>query len=54
MIKKLLFSILFIALTSCSTLEEKAGNLKELGSIGKECPPKNERSFKHIFCKERK
>ena len=26
--------------------------LKEIGNIGKECPPKDERTLKHIFCKE--
>ena len=54
MIKKLLIMIVFITLASCSTLEEKASGMKEMGSIGKECPPKDQRTLKHIFCKEPK
>ena len=54
MIKKITFVILTLCLTSCSTVKEKAGGLKEMGNIGKNCPPKEERTFKHIFCKEPK
>ena len=54
MIKKLRFVITFILLASCSTVKEKAGGMKEMGSIGKKCPPKDERTLKHIFCKEPK
>ena len=54
MIKKSLFIIILITLASCSTVKEKTGGIKEMGSIGKECPPKEERSLKHIFCKEPK
>ena len=52
MIKKSLFIIVLITLASCSTVKEKTGSLKEMGNIGKECPPKDERTLKHIFCKE--
>ena len=45
---------MFITLASCSTVKEKTGGIKEMGSIGKECPPQEERSLKHIFCKEPK
>ncbi len=54
MIKKTMFIIILITLTSCSTVKEKTGNLKEIGSIGKECPPMEKRTLKHFFCKEPK
>jgi len=54
MIKKSLFIIVLITLASCSTVKEKTSGIKEMGNIGKECPPKEERSLKHIFCKEPK
>ena len=44
----------FVILASCSTVKEKASGLKEIGKITKECPPKEERTLKHIFCKENK
>ena len=53
-LKKSLFIIILITLASCSTVKEKTSGIKEMGSIGKECPPKNERTLKHIFCKEPK
>ncbi len=54
MIKKIAFAIVFVSLTSCATVKEKSSGLKEMGSIGKTCPPKDERTLKHIFCKEPK
>jgi|TARA_Y100001970_G_C13923204_1_gene694478 hypothetical protein len=54
MTKKLLFIIIFVTLASCTTVKEKTSGLKDMGSIGKECPPKEERTLKHIFCKEPK
>jgi len=54
MIKKSLFIIMLITLASCSTVKDKTSSIKEMGNIGKECPPKEERSLKHIFCKEPK
>ena len=54
MIKKLAFIFLFISLASCATVKEKTSGMKEMGNIGKECPPKDERTLKHIFCKEAK
>ena len=54
MIKKIILILFVITLTSCSTVKEKTGGLKEMGSINKECPPKEERTLKHIFCKEAK
>ena len=54
MIKKIAFIIIFISLTSCSTIKEKASGVKEMGNIGKTCPPKDERTLKHIFCREAK
>ena len=54
MIKKSAIIIILITLASCSTVKEKASGLKEIGKITKECPPKEERTLKHIFCKENK
>ena len=54
MIKKILFTIILITLTSCATVKEKTSGISEMGNIGKECPPKDERTLKHIFCKEPK
>ncbi len=54
MIKKILFTIIFIILASCTTVKEKTSGIKEMGNVGKECPPKGERTLKHIFCKEPK
>jgi len=54
MINKIAFIILFLILTSCGTVKEKTSGLKEMGSVGKTCPPKDERTLKHIFCKEPK
>ena len=54
MIKKIADIFVLIILASCSTVKEKSSGLKEMGSVGKECPPKDERTLKHIFCKEPK
>ena len=54
MIKKIIYVTVFLAITSCASVKEKTSDLKEIGSIGKECPPKEERTLKHIFCKENK
>tara|TARA_B100002052_G_C15842057_1_gene580609 strand:+ start:866 stop:1030 length:165 start_codon:yes stop_codon:yes gene_type:complete len=54
MIKKIAFIIMFISLASCGTVKDKASGIKEMGSIGKTCPPKGERTLKHIFCQESK
>ena len=54
MIKKIVFVIMFISLASCTTVKEKASGIKEMGNIGKNCPPKEERTLKHIFCKKSK
>ena len=54
MIKKIAFVIVFLSLTSCETLKEKSSGITEMGSIGKTCPPKNERTLRHFFCKEPK
>ena len=54
MIKKILYAFVFIVLASCTTVKEKTSDLKEIGKITKECPPKEERTLKHIFCKENK
>ena len=54
MIKKIIYLTVFLVLASCATVNEKTGGLKEMGSIGKECPSKEERTLKHIFCKEPK
>ena len=54
MIKKIIYLSVFIALASCASVKEKTGGLKEVGSFGKECPAKEERTLKHIFCKEPK
>jgi len=54
MIKKIAFVIMFISLASCASVKEKTSGIKEMGNIGKECPPKEERTLKHIFCKEPK
>ena len=34
--------------------KRKTYGLKEMGNINKECPPKEEKNLKHIFCKEPK
>ena len=34
--------------------KRKTYGLKEMGNIGKNCPPKEEKTLKHIFCKEPK
>ena len=54
MIKKFALIIMFFSLASCGTVKEKTSGLKEMGSVGKNCPPKEERTLKHIFCKEPK
>ena len=54
MIKKLALIFIIVSLTSCKTVKDKASGIKEMGNIGKECPPKEERTLKHIFCKEPK
>ena len=54
MINKILFTIIFITLASCATVKEKTSGVRDMGSIGKKCPPKDERTLKHIFCKEPK
>ena len=54
MIKKLALIFIIVSLTSCTTVKDKASGIKEMGNIGKECPPKEERTLKHIFCKEPK
>ena len=54
MIKKILFTIIFVTLVSCTTVKEKTSGITEMGNIGKDCPPKDERTLKHIFCKEPK
>ena len=53
-IKKIILILFVLTLTSCTTVKEKAGGLKEMGNVRKECPPKGERTLKHIFCKEPK
>ena len=54
MIKKIAFVFIFLSLTACETVKEKTSGIKEMGNIGKNCPPKEERTLKHIFCKEPK
>ena len=54
MIKKLAFILILLSLTSCETVKEKSSGVTEMGNIFKSCPPKEERTLKHIFCKEPK
>ena len=57
MIKKIAFVFIFLSLTACETVKEKTSGIKikDVGSsITKECPPKEERTLKHIFCREAK
>ena len=54
MIKKVIYIFIFVILISCSTVKEKTSGLNKIGKITKECPPKEERTLKHIFCKEPK
>jgi hypothetical protein len=49
MIKKIALIVIFISLASCTTVKEKTSGMKEMGNIGKDCPPKEERTLKHIF-----
>jgi hypothetical protein len=51
MIKKLMFTIVFLSLASCASVKEKASGLKKIGDT---CPPKSERTLKDILCKETK
>ena len=51
MIKKIVLTFLLLSITACSTVKEKAGNLKKPGDV---CPQKSERTLKDIFCKESK
>tara|TARA_Y100001970_G_scaffold256986_1_gene335227 strand:+ start:1043 stop:1216 length:174 start_codon:yes stop_codon:yes gene_type:complete len=56
--KKILVPIFILfSLSACETVKEKTSGLKikDMGSgIAKECPPKEERTLKHIFCREPK
>ena len=54
--KIVLLLFVFINLTACETVKERTDGMKikDLGNISKECPPKEERTFKHIFCREPK
>ena len=54
--KIILFLFVFINLTSCEAVKERTDGIKvkDLGNISKECPPKDERTLKHIFCREPK
>ena len=55
MIKKLAFILILLSLTSCETVKEKTSGIKDMGSnVAKQCPPKEERTLKHIFCREPK
>ena len=53
--KKILIPIFILfSLSACETVKEKTSGLKikDMGSgIAKECPPKEERTLKHIFCR---
>ena len=51
MIKKFALLLVLISFTACETVREKTGGLKKIGDT---CPPKGERTLKHIFCKEPK
>ena len=54
MIKKIAILFILASLVSCTSVKEKASGIKEMGNIGKNCPPKEEKTLKHIFCKEPK
>ena len=53
--KKISLVFIFLSLVACETVKEKTSGIKDMGSnVAKECPPKEERTFKHIFCREPK
>ena len=43
--------MIVLTLTSCETIKQKTGGINK---IGKECPPKGERTLTDIFCREAK
>ena len=52
--KIITFVFIIFSLSACETIKDKTGIKDMGGSIAKECPPKGERTLKHIFCKEPK
>jgi hypothetical protein len=50
---KLIILFLLLSFTACSTISEKTGKIMP-NSPGKECPAKDKRTIKDIFCKEAK
>ena len=53
--KIIVFIFILISLSACETVKQKTSDIKDMGSnVAKKCPPKEERTLKHIFCKEPK
>jgi hypothetical protein len=49
--KKLLMLILLTSIAACGSIKDKTSGIKKMNDT---CPPKAERTVKHIFCKEPK
>ena len=49
--KKLLILILLTSISACGTVKKTSSGIKKINDT---CPPKEERTLKHIFCKEPK
>ena len=49
--KKISLIILVFFIAACSTVKEKTSGLSKITDT---CPPKAERTLKHLFCKEPK
>ena len=49
--KKIILLAMVMSVAACSTVKNTAGGIKKINDT---CPPKEERTLKHIFCKEPK
>ena len=50
---KIIIFAMLLGFTACSAIKEKTGNIMP-NKPGKECPAKDKRTIKDIFCKEAK
>ena len=51
MIKKISLILLVLSVAACTTVKDKTSGISKITDT---CPPKSERTFKNIFCKEPK
>ena len=49
--KKILIIFALVSLASCSSIKDGTSGIKKMNDT---CPPQDERTLKHIFCKEAK